>query len=164
MITIGVDPGLVCTGWGRFDDGVLVAAGMVRGDSDLDTSARVVDIADRLRDVCSGADQLCVERMAYRKHEKVNPEIILALQLLAGTCLRLAKPSADVLFVQPLTWKGKLDGDAHNSRVRLTLTPQERNIVDVLKPKSLLHNVLDGIGLGLFVLNRLTPTTRTLKK
>lgn len=145
-------------------DGVLTHAGMVRGNAAFSTSERVVDIADRLRDAVPLCDVLYVECMRYRPQAKVNPAILLALNLLAGSAIRLAKPSAEVHFVEPGTWKGQLEKTVHGSRIRLTLSPHERNIVDTLKPKSLVNNVVDAVGLCLFATDRLTPKTRTLRR
>ncbi len=167
MIIGGIDPGLVALGWAASADPYqhsITRAGIVRGAKDLPYSERIVDIADRLRDVMPLCDVIYVECMRYRPGAKVNPAILLQLNLLAGSCMRLLKPSGQMFFVEPTTWKGTLDKEVHHSRIRVCLDEQERAIVDAIKPKSLAHNATDAVGLCLFATGRLTPQTKTLRK
>lgn len=165
----GIDPGLVACGYAWVDDvggkvEQLTKAGIVRGDPKFDFSNRIMAIADALLEFMPLCDVLYVESMRYRPHAKVNPAILLQLNLLAGTCARLVAPGGVLMFVEPQTWKGQLEKDVHHSRIRVTLNEDERRIVEDIRPKSLAHNALDAVGLCLYATGRLTPKTRTITK
>ncbi len=163
MIIGGIDPGLVALGFAHGEDDLLRHAGIVRGDAKMPDSERIADIADRLQGAMPLCDVLYVECMVYRPGAKVNPKILLALNLLAGSCLRLVKPSGRIVWVPPHTWKGNCEKSVHGSRIRVTLNAAERSIIDGVRPASLAHNATDAVGLYLFATGRLTPKTRSIK-
>ena len=61
----------------------------------------------------------------------------------------------------PETWKGTIDGDVMVRRIPKKLDPYEAVILDAVEcPASLKHNVIDAVGLGLFVCGRLKGEPR----
>lgn len=59
-------------------------------------------------------------------------------------------------YVRPASWKGQVPKDIHHARVRATLLPGERSLLEICDcPKGKLHNVLDAIALGLKTLGRM---------
>jgi hypothetical protein len=61
---------------------------------------------------------------------------------------------APVVTFHPEEWKGQLDKKVMNARVKGRLSEAERATI-TCKPASMLHNVLDSIGIGLKYLGRL---------
>jgi hypothetical protein len=56
----------------------------------------------------------------------------------------------------PRQWKGTTPKDIHNRRVLAALTDGEREILERLElPKTKIHNVIDAIGMGLWVYGRI---------
>ena len=61
----------------------------------------------------------------------------------------------EVITLKPRDWKGQLHNDATDERIRGRLTAAETKILAECKcPPSLLHNVVDAIGIGLKAVNR----------
>lgn len=87
------------------------------------------------------------------KKSGVKPESIVRLANTAGR-LTANVPLAHLLEVYPSQWKGTIDPDIVTARVLERLTPEERSLIPKL-PASLLHNVLDAVGLGLWDLGRM---------
>ncbi len=66
----------------------------------------------------------------------------------------LRRAGATVRLVHPREWKGSVPKTVHNARVLAALTDAERARLPKL-PASKLHNVLDAVGLGLWLLKRI---------
>lgn len=58
-----------------------------------------------------------------------------------------------IVHVYPRTWKGQVPKKIHTARTLAKLTSSERGVLPEL-PASKLHNVLDAVGLGLWLLGR----------
>jgi hypothetical protein len=59
----------------------------------------------------------------------------------------------ELKLIHPRAWKGTIDKRVVNNRTLSCLTPSERAQIPQL-PDYKLHNVLDAIGLGLFIVGR----------
>jgi hypothetical protein len=57
-------------------------------------------------------------------------------------------------YIEPQRWKGQLPKKRCNEIVEAKLTPQEMIFLNKIKPASAKHNVLDAIGIGLFIAGR----------
>lgn len=57
-------------------------------------------------------------------------------------------------YIEPNKWKGQLPKKRCNDIVEAKLFPQEKRLLNDIKPKSAQHNVLDAIGIGLFSVGR----------
>jgi len=80
---------------------------------------------------------------------KGDPNDLIDVAVVAG--MHLAKGLRQVM-VRPREWKGSVPKTIHNNRVLTQLDPLKKAMVDVI-PKTLRHNVVDAIGLGLWYLN-----------
>lgn len=58
-------------------------------------------------------------------------------------------------YVLPREWKGNVPKEIMNDRVLTKLTEDEKSKIEYPKRKSLSHNVLDAVGIGLWALKRL---------
>ena len=61
-------------------------------------------------------------------------------------------PVVETLF--PADWKGQVPKEVMTERIRRSLTEEERGRIEKCKA-SLMHNVLDACGIGLYRLGRL---------
>lgn len=57
-------------------------------------------------------------------------------------------------YIEPQKWKGQLNKKRCNDIVEARLLPQEKSLLNKIKPLSAKHNVLDAIGIGLFSVGR----------
>ncbi len=58
-------------------------------------------------------------------------------------------------YIEPGKWKGQLDKKKGNRMVEAKLSPQEIAILNKIAKKSTQHNILDAIGIGLFIVGRI---------
>lgn len=81
---------------------------------------------------------------------------LIALAAVAGTIVGELREIPSVSRVLPREWKGTLDADEMTKRVRGRLSPTELARCEPC-PKSLEHNLLDAVGIGLHAVGRLEP-------
>jgi len=94
----------------------------------------------------------------YPQHP-VPPNDLITLAFLAGRYAGKTKQDAEVSTVFPHQWKGNLPKDVCAARVRMKLTPEERDVADAAFkegriPAAQRHNVMDAVGIGLSALGR----------
>ena len=164
-----IDPGLKCCGWGLFRDLYLVKAGLSR------TKFKTVE--ERTRDHCSNfinagllekVDIVVIEKpQVYQQRMwKGDPNDLIDLAIVVGGIVANTRPTVIVRTVTPREWKGQLPKEVTEARTRRTLT--KRGEQDALEnpvvlgqpkgaPESLLHNMMDGIAIGLAHLQREGP-------
>lgn len=141
------DPGN-STGWGHFEKGQLLDAGVLPFSS---MSAYITAT------VCAGDSVLIEVPRHYPHNEKgdTNDLIDLAVQVgqLKAWCeLR----GATVTLVWPRTWKGSVPKNIHNERVLRALSDVERKLLPKSpRARKYDHNCVDAVGLGLWKLERL---------
>lgn len=102
-------------------------------------------------------DVIAHEQMqVYRASlQKGDPNDLLELSGVCGWICGLLDPE-DVVSYLPRTWKGQVPKDVHAKRILGRLTPEEAEVLKAAKiPKSLEHNAIDSIGIGLYYLRRL---------
>jgi hypothetical protein len=154
---LAIDPGLD-TGWALFSSAAqLVACGL--GDPRMSDRHRVAD----LRTV------VIEQPFVYPRGQTKNPNDVITLALNAGEWGGLYRQWADVKYVLPFKWKGSVPKRISHVRILGKLSDRERTVVDTAMalgrscaPKalgrpiarSLQHNVLDAVGLGLFAVSR----------
>ena len=140
-----IDPGLDA-GWAVWDPCGLVQCGL--GDPRAYVQPRP---PARLRDVW-------IERPVIYPRSKVPPNDIVTLALNAGRWEGIySHLGLEVHFVEPATWKGQVPKNIHHRRIRAALSHLENDIVaKAIAPlaPSKAHNVLDAVGLGLWVRTR----------
>lgn len=83
---------------------------------------------------------------------KVPPATLIKLGFSAGRLVPAM--SEEVETIWPVTWKGSLPDEILYARIMSVLSDTEKALIPELG-QSLLHNVLDSIGIGLHVLGRM---------
>jgi hypothetical protein len=83
---------------------------------------------------------------------KVPPSSLIQLGFSAGRLV--PAQSLEVETIWPVTWKGSLPDEILYARIMSALTESEKALIPKLG-QSLLHNVLDAIGIGLHTLGRM---------
>lgn len=146
--TLAFDPGKHVIGWASFVDDDLIRCGLHSPDH-LATMAAPPE-----------ARILVEYQQIYTrgKSRTRNPADVLSVTIVAGRIVQALRPtrSETVELILPHAWKGGVDGDVMTRRIVSMLTPKECEILRATKvQKSLLHNVIDAIGLGLWSVGRL---------
>lgn len=141
---LSIDPGKTHCGMAVFTDGLLFRALLVK------TENISFVIGNQIFDV------VVVEKPQVYKSLEVDSRDLVDLAIVAGeiggVCRRLG---AEVVYHLPSTWKKGVPKEIHGPRIRRALEERgEWDRVEVPRAKSLLHNVIDAAGLGLFEIGR----------
>lgn len=167
---LALDPGLRVSGVSVWHDGRLKWAGLVRGaDTGRGAPAwreMANSVGYQMRAVLSWVntgwhlDKVAVELMqSYdAKHQAGDQNDLIELAGVAGAVVGLFADASAVSYT-PREHKGQVPKEVHNARVQKKLTPEERAAVEECAP-SLMHNVWDAVGIGLFQLGRLKGTVK----
>lgn len=161
---VSFDPGLREAGLAVFTNGLLTAAFLVRNPNTKDRGGKAWlamgrEVAKTLRGVIYTPDLFVSEiPQVYRegKSANVSPDDLTNLTGVVGCVIGFLDPSEVKTYV-PAEWKGQVPKDIHNKRVITALNADEHWVLynTVKCPASLLHNVVDAIGVGLFELKRM---------
>lgn len=144
MNVLTIDPGNV-TGWARFTDKKLVAAGTVKK-----ADAFVADPHWR-------PDLVLIEMPRWYPHDHSDVNDLLDLSVFVGELKQHYESLGHLVeLVWPRTWKGNVPKGITNRRVLAALTPEEVALLPKRpRAKDFDHNMLDAIGLGLWKLWRI---------
>lgn len=163
---VAIDPGMT-TGWALW--GRHASVGLVLfacGIGDPRTCPRHVVHSEDPIDV---VNDVWIEQPVIYPHAKPRPNDILKLAMNAAEWGGLYRALAvDVHYVEPAQWKGQVPKATHHARVWAALSDAERDVVDLggrgVAP-SKRHNMLDAVGLGLWVAQRAgrAPQLRVVK-
>ena len=137
-----IDPGNQ-TGWAFWDvtlqDVELIACGLVEHVVGLTT-------------ICS---DVWIESQVVYSRSKARPKDIISLAQTAGKWAGLYESlGAAIHWVEPAQWKGQLPKDVCHARMWSELSPREQKIVNRAckgMAVSKRHNVLDAVGIGIWV-------------
>ncbi|MCL2724841.1 MAG: hypothetical protein FWD69_10440 [Polyangiaceae bacterium] len=147
-VLLTIDPG-ANSGWAVFDEGRLADCGMV-----CSPRTEPLPLPTMLR-----FERVVIEHpMIYPHGRTRNPNDVLKVAIIAGEWAGFyCHSGAEVSYVMPRAWKGTVDPDVCNARAHAALDAGERAIYDeavkgIAEGKR--HNVLDAIGIGLFMLKR----------
>lgn len=152
---LAVDPGKNILSAAYFRDGALAEATCIRGEGPLYCVALMNNWLVFDVDAPSSFDTLIVESQQIYRHSKGDPNDLLPLAFQAGAVMH-AVCAAEKLSPLPRAWKGTVKKEIMTARILSKLSPAERTVIDTVKcPKSLLHNVVDAAGIGLWHLGRL---------
>lgn len=147
---LSVDPGTRCTGWALWGKH-LEQCGLVRTKEE-ELGARGYALAGLLP---SGDFHVVVELpRVFPYQRKMRPNDLIDLAFIGGMC---AFRGASASMVHPVIWKGQEKKEVNHKRVLNTLTAGELAVVKkgiVGVPKTLQHNVLDAVGIGLWYRTR----------
>lgn len=143
---LAIDPGVHTIGWARFSAYRLTACGLERGDSML-----ALLRGFRVDDVTT----LVVEIPQVYSRGRGDPNDLVDIALVAGAVIGRLCWADDVVLVRPAQWKGQRPKGVDNALTLSCLDDDERAIVDGVDcPRSLRHNVIDAVGIGLWQLRR----------
>jgi hypothetical protein len=143
---LAIDPGNDL-GWASFHTQEGFMAGGVRNPPKVSTA--------------SGYDRAVIERpQVYRASQsKGDPNDLITLAIGVGQMKeRLEAAGLAVELVLPTTWKGQTPKEIHSKRILAALSEEEvfrlNACLNSLAP-SIRHNLVDAVGLGLWLLKRL---------
>lgn len=161
---VSLDPGLRGCGIAVFEHRILYRAWYVRSPNKRDRGAEAwYDMAERVQSEwleripsrLSAVDTLVLEvpQVYWGAKRGGNPSDLIQLAGVVGA-VSFGIPAFKKPCFLPREWKGQTPKDVHNKRVLAELGALE---VESIEPcgKTLLHNVLDAVGLGLFHLKRI---------
>lgn len=166
MLLLAVDPGIRACGCAVFRDGVLHNCAFVENESDNDRRrADPVFAASRMAGSVlrqfKAVDKVIVEfpRIYQRAagKSKGDPNDLTPLCAVGGA-LAGVFIDTEVWSVAPSEWKGQATKEAMTTRILGRLSIYEQEILDErlsTVAKSLRHNVIDAVGIGLHALGRL---------
>jgi len=152
-----IDPATHATGWAQFHDKALVRGGVCQAKKGVPLEARVQSMTQALGGVWYEGSPLArdvvIEYPQVYKHgaaAKADPDDVLAIALVVGAVI--GRLSATYQLVRPAQWKGQVPKKVMNTRVLDRLIASERAVCEAGKND---NNLLDAVGLGLWVLGRL---------
>jgi hypothetical protein len=177
-VLVSVDPGLRHCGVAVFEDGILVNAGLVKNPEKTgrgvnvwrSMSGAVASFVNRQGDVESVALEVM---QVYGGPRGEDPNDLLELNAIQGAVLGVLEPWGPCGSYLPRQWKGQIDktimcrrivkpgrlSDQELTNAGLTRCPivkkTDLGVTHREVSDSLLHNVIDGIGIGLYHLKRL---------
>jgi hypothetical protein len=167
---VSIDPGLRHAGVAVFDPaGTLLAAAVVRSTLKIDDPLCLnQDVAGRVtkfvRALVSADKRLRVvaewPRVFGRNKSKGDPNDLLPLAGCSAAATARLRPD-EAVAVRPDEWKGQAPTDTVvRARVAARLFPVEALVLgraEALAGKTLGHNVLDAVGIGLWAVGRFDP-------
>lgn len=142
---VAIDPGVKNLAWARFDNGVLTRCDLSRADS---APGHVRSLSRCCPDI------LVLEQMTPR--DLPNAADLIAVSHTGAFVAGALRPVV-LLYPTASEWKGSVPKRIHHPRIAAKLSDAERAVVAetaVRVPASLLHNVWDAVGLGLWGLRR----------
>lgn len=156
MNLLSIDPGAKTLAYAAWRDGVLEEADLLQpglGMSNVEAWRKLPrELEDRGFYLKLYTLSVIVEvpQIYVMSRSKGNPSGLLDVMGMVGG---LASVFERIELVKPREWKGQVPKDVTKARVLATLTEEEKEEIPDL-PKSLIHNVYDAIGIGLFKLGR----------
>lgn len=167
IVLLAVDPGTRGCGVALFDGQRLILADYVYNPSKFRGDARMSDclaMAHAALDwvLPTRLDEIVIEHMVIyhsgRGKRGADPNDLLRLAEIGGAICVLSGAAAKSYSAKE--WKGSLPKEICHRRVLDRLSIDERSRLQ--GPMSLLHNVLDAVGIGLHHLGRLEVRTRVV--
>lgn len=158
MRVLSCDPGLRGSGVGVFEDGKLVRAAYVKSPERIERGPPAWRAMAHAVSGWVGTDSidtlvLEVPQVYRAGQQKGDPDDILQLAGVDGAVVGMIW-SSSVKWYLPREWKGQVEKSIMVRRIEKLLTPEEVSVIEAC-PASLRHNIIDGIGLGLFYLKRM---------
>ena len=148
---LAVDPGKKVAAAAVFLDGRLEAATLVRGTDPLDLCNQIVAWTGTL----SFSVVVTENQQVYGGPRRSDPNDLLPLAFCCGA-VHASYDTPMRIMPLPRKWKGTIKKEIMTARILSKLSDAERDVIDTIScPKSLLHNVVDACGLGLWHLGRL---------
>lgn len=159
MKLCAVDPGVEATGLALFTDNKLEHVRLVRASS-LQSMIQAIYYVKWPHDY-DVPDLVFIERpVVYPRDGIKKAASLMTVAIVAGAAAAAygRETWTTIDFVEPRTWKGSVPKEIHNTRVISILEKDEQEILISSMddaPPSLLHNVIDAVGIGLYKLGRM---------
>lgn len=157
--TLAIDPGLKCLGWALFQGKTLTVCGVSRSKNNLDLGACIKDHQDAMIDaphrwMLQRAEAVIERPQIYpTAQQKGDQNDLVAIAMVA--CATVGGLCDSVRFAFPREWKGQMPKDVSHRLIDKRLSEAEKEVRDTLpKAKTILHNGLDAIGIGLWAVGR----------
>lgn len=156
--TIGVDPGLRCTGISIFLGSVLVFAAAVENPNTGRGPAAWRALADlvakqAILDPAIPVKEVVVEKMVSYPGSPVKVDDLMELVGVTGAVVSAIPLAVRYTSYEPREWKGQVPKKIHNSRTLAKLTQAEKSLLVDIDPV-LVNNAIDAVGLVLFRIGR----------
>jgi len=149
-ITVAIDPGVKLMAMAEFLRDELQAVHVFRGDSLEETTRSLAQFRDA-REL-----RLVIEKpVIYDPRKwKGDPNDLIREALAAGAAAACF-PNGSLSYIRPADWKGQRKKPIDNRYTLALLNSDERELLDgVNLLRSLMHNVLDAVGIGLWAVGR----------
>lgn len=154
---MAIDPGLRHVGAAVFEAGVLTRVALVRNPEQVKRGPEawhsMASTVQAFAPVCS---VLVTEfpQVYDPRHQKGDQGDLIEVAGVAGAIVgAMFERAGTVVGYLPRTWKGQVPKDIHNKRILGKLSPAELEHLKGI-PLSLVHNVVDAVGIGLFFLTK----------
>ncbi len=156
-LLLAIDPGVRGCGVALFRDSELSQAVYVAGHGEAQRAEGWIAMADAVREFIGEriVAQLVLELpQVYRAvRSKGDPNDLTELAAVVGALAASFRNAQQKVFL-PAEWKGQVPKAIMHERALERLSPEEFGRISCRK-KSLLHNVLDALALGLRFLKRM---------
>lgn len=155
---VAIDPGLRECGVAEFLDGELTRCDAIvchHGEGPVQWVATADALAEWIGDVI--VDELAIEYMVTRRGRRDAHDALIQLSQVSGATYSMVRADASSA-IKPAEWTKSRPKKVNHRRVRKRLDDDETAALTAgLKraPKANAKEVLDAVGIGLFVLNRL---------
>jgi len=151
---VAIDPGVHACGVAVFRDAVLERAEYI----DILHQGGPVALARAVAAWTGGATaigRVVVEKpqVYVRRLSKGDPNDLIDLAVVVGALLATVQGVGETVL--PQRWKGSVPKDIMNARILGRLSDAEKQRIVYPKRKTLGHNVVDSVGIGLWALKRL---------
>lgn len=156
MILVSFDPGLRDAGLAIWKDGKLQRATLVRSPEKKERGPFAwMQMAKAVAEQAPSPDRCVIEipQVYQQRFWKGDPADLIELAGVNGAVVARLDAHEHHGY-RPREWKGQTPKDVHGKRIMKALSAEEASRIDPC-PASLLHNVIDSIGIGLFDLGRL---------
>lgn len=159
MTFISVDPGVRGCGVAVFSGDLLRAFYVKNPIEKGDDYAAAANMASAvlnsvLHDAATTAIIECPMVYSGAKQRGAQSDIVAVAGVSYSIAARLSAIGVDCFRVLPYQWKGQVPKEIMLRRIESTLMPTELTVIQKT-PKSVRHNVIDAIGIGLHYLGKL---------
>lgn len=148
---ISADPGKLSLAWAYFEDDVLQQCGLIR-----EKKRQKLHEAFAYEFGFVDVELAIVEvpQVYQQRFLKGDPNDLIEVALTAGAFLSAAN-ALEIDTVRPRGWKGTRPKEVCNALTLKTLSETEKKVLGSCGvPRSLAHNIMDAVGIGLWTLGR----------
>ena len=156
---LAIDPGLRACGVAWFEKERLVRAALISVPKMENDAAAFLEMANAVYIASPEIVSLAIEYPQQYKNSPVPRESVQKLVGVIGA-LSVKFSGAKTTYYLPRQWKGQVPKPVMQRRILARLDGDEQALIPKL-PVSKLHNVFDGIGIGLHHIGRLKRARRT---